>query len=332
MKTAIKVVKYWMLDRKEALSVAEKYTGSPNTKWCLLNDMFVARAKQRISFDEFFLYKFPEKTREERKEFISDDEHFSYLSILNNKETSKVFTDKGLAYEVFKEFYKRDAACVRDGAVTSSVRAFMKEHDRFIVKPLKDAFGNGIEIIENDTGKVDEIIESLSQKYNGNYIVEDLIRQSESMARFHESSVNTLRISTLRLNDRVEILWPFAKFGLGNAVVDNAASGGVLCPVDIDTGRIYRWAIDEKGNKYDAHPDSGIQFEGFVIPKWNYAIDLAKKLALVLPENRWIGWDVALTDKGWVMVEGNAYGQFIGMQLMLNKGIRSELDALVAQL
>ena len=46
------------------------------------------------------------------------------------------------------------------------------------------------------------------------------------------------------------------------------------------------------------------------------------KLVQVLPDQRYVGWDLALSKDGWVLVEGNSGGQFVGPQISLKKGIR----------
>jgi hypothetical protein len=55
---------------------------------------------------------------------------------------------------------------------------------------------------------------------------------------------------------------------------------------------------------------------------------LTKELALILPTNRFTGWDLALTDNGWVLVEGNSNAQLNYHQLFDLKGRREELDKL----
>ena len=45
---------------------------------------------------------------------------------------------------------------------------------------------------------------------------------------------------------------------------------------------------------------------------------------MVTPSNRWTGWDIALNkDENWVMVEGNARGNF--------RGTKSELYGLLKE-
>ena len=65
---------------------------------------------------------------------------------------------------------------------------------------------------------------------------------------------------------------------------------------------------------------------GFKIPEWEKALELAKALSRVVPEWYFAGWDLAYTDKGWVMVEANSRGQFVCFQTSTQIGFRKELE------
>lgn len=150
------------------------------------------------------------------------------------------------------------------------------------------------------------------------------------MAEFHPQSVNTVRIPTFKTKDGIKIMYPFMRTGCGDSFVDNAGSGGVLAVIDPTTGKTIA-ACDENGNDYEVHPDSGKQIVGFTIPQWEEAVSMAKELAMVLPDVKYTGWDLALTNKGWVMVEGNNRGQFL-WQYALHRGCRSEFEAIYNQM
>lgn len=44
---------------------------------------------------------------------------------------------------------------------------------------------------------------------------------------------------------------------------------------------------------------------GKVIPYWDKIIEMIKRAALVIPEVRLVGWDVAITSNGVQIIEGN---------------------------
>lgn len=150
------------------------------------------------------------------------------------------------------------------------------------------------------------------------------------MQSLHPSSLNTVRIPTVRYDDRVEVIHPFLRIGRGSAVVDNAGSGGIMGNIDVATGSVYA-AADELGKDYKIHPDTGVSLIGFTIPKWQEVLSLVKQMALVVPSVRYVGWDMALSPKGWVMIEGNDKGQFV-WQVADRNGFRAELDNIIKEL
>ena len=58
---------------------------------------------------------------------------------------------------------------------------------------------------------------------------------------------------------------------------------------------------------YETHPMTGIQLEGFQVPMFFEACELAKKASKVVPQVRYVGWDIAITPDGPALVEGNNY-------------------------
>ncbi len=159
------------------------------------------------------------------------------------------------------------------------------------------------------------------------YVCEELIVQSSQMAALHPNSINTIRITTILTdNNNVVVFYPFLKVGQKGSFVDNAGSGGIIVQIDPNSGKLCSGGYDESNVRYAAHPDTGVIFNGYQLPEFSNAVSLAKKLALVRPGCRYVGWDLAHTDKGWVMVEGNSRGQFIGQQVCDKIGKKSEMD------
>ena len=89
--------------------------------------------------------------------------------------------------------------------------------------------------------------------------------------------------------------------------------------IDESSGLIISDGMDEQGNKYQKHPESNLPYKGFQIPEWEQLIDLATKAHLQMDRHRYIAYDFAHTDNGWVMIEGN-WGQFLA-QFALDKSL-----------
>ena len=285
----------------------------------LKSDMIREKSLRYFTFEEYLLYRFQTLSKSERKKYVSDYERVFFIRKVNRAENEQIFNDKALTYQCFKKYYRRDVVKVvkKD---EETFNAFVSKHPRFIAKPIDDSFGNGVKLFETPPKWSD-----FSKEYRDGAVIEEVITQSEPLSRIHPQSVNTIRITTMRLDDEVRIFYPFMRVGCGNRVVDNGGAGGIICGIDLSSG-IVTYCKDEKGSEFLIHPDTGVQLIGMRIPRWKEAVELSKELASVLPDNRYTGWDLALTDDGWVMVEGNCLGQYIGCQMTHRTGVRPALE------
>ena len=152
------------------------------------------------------------------------------------------------------------------------------------------------------------------------------------MAALHPASVNTVRVLTLCGGGRVLFRRCFLKIGRAGVLTDNGAAGGIMAGIDPAAGAVCTDGVDETGARYTRHPDSGVTIPGFVLPAWDALTALCDALSLSVPAVRWIGWDAAHTDAGWVIVEGNAQSELIGPQAVAQAGLRAELAAALRRL
>ena len=167
-------------------------------------------------------------------------------------------------------------------------------------------------------------------------LLEDYIVQHHTMSVLHPGSVNGVRVVTLLKNEEVSIVFTCVKIGNGG-VVDNLAGGGVTAPVDSETGVVKSAACDKNYNKFDYHPSTNEKITGLQIPHWDKVIEMCKKAALVTPEIRYSGWDVAIREDGPVIIEGNYMPDYnfiqypahtpdkIGMKPLLNRILEGEM-------
>ena len=285
-----------------------------------------------IDPDEYFLYDFRDLKDEEKHSFVGNREKELLCSLLNhldsNHDAWKIFMDKWQTYERFRAYFKREAILITKPEDRDAFAAFCRRHGSVMVKVTDSSQGRGIYRVD-DAGdldkRFDEIEENILRK-GKNAIVEERITQSAVMSSFNESSVNTLRIVTFTMDQEPIIMFSFLRAGRKGAVVDNGGAGGLFIAVNEENGTCISEGSDEAGHRYEKHPDSGVDFIGFQIPEWDKAVALAKELACVVPEQRYVGWDLAYTDSGWVMIEGNSWSQFVGKQISLKTGLREVVD------
>jgi hypothetical protein len=66
-------------------------------------------------------------------------------------------------------------------------------------------------------------------------------------------------------------------------------------------------AVDKKKDVYKVHPMTGHPIEGFRLPDWEQALEMVAKAASKIPEMAYIGWDVAFSENGPLIIEGNNF-------------------------
>ena len=294
----------------------------------LLEDIKYCAKKWRFSIIEYFKFNLKDKTEEERASFISEVNRIHYANLFNKPRNLYLFSDKFATSKKFAKYFKRECIFASSRSDLRKVEQFLLKRRVCVVKPIASSTGIGVRVleIENDADAQNVarlIIDEYCKKPFYGAILEEKIIQDETMNKLHPQSVNTIRITTIRLNDRTVIFHPNLRIGVGSSQIDNAAQGGILAGLDAETGVVIA-AQNKQGEKFVTHPDTGAQILGFQVPHWEEAKAFVKELATVIPSNRYTGWDVALTKDGWSLVEANARGQ-MGAQMFFHTGFKKEV-------
>lgn len=284
--------------------------------------------KHLITPDEYFLYDYASKNDAEKDEFVGDMERTVLCARLyNSNPAGMVFMDKMKTYESFRPYFKREVIQIKSEADFDAFSQFVSRHGRYMVKPVAASRGKGIR--KETSPRIDEEVRAAFKVLleAGACVLEELIDQDERIAKLHPQSVNTIRYATYYDEGQLRTIACFIKIGRGESVIDNGGAGGFLAAVDEVTGKIITPGKTEFGEVIEVHPDTGISLVGFQIPAWEELLELVKELPTVLPEQKYVGWDLALSEtRGWMLVEGNSGGQFVGPQISKGQGIRSLVD------
>lgn len=297
----------------------------PNSYYNLAKAYFV----QHFSLEELKYYGYLELSPTERKQLVPRKEDILFLRKVNNVTESSVLSDKRKCYLFFKDFYRRDVLAVSESDCTlpqchEEFIKFVRKHDRVILKPISECEGRGVCIVESSQYD-DKGLTNLLSKYNRGFMAEEKVIQCDFMSSVHPKSVNTIRINTVRYNDGVEVLWPTWRIGRGDSVVDNYSSGGISVTIDAKSGVTLR-ALSKDNRFFTTHPDTGSPLVGIHIPCWDELCELVCQLANKLKDIRFVGWDMSLTDDGWVLIEANYEPDNKAWQLCSGVGIREDLE------
>ena len=140
------------------------------------------------------------------------------------------------------------------------------------------------------------------------------------MSTLCKESVNTLRIMTFVNNGKSEILYAVLRVGNGTCEVDNFHKGGMGIEINTRTGKLRGNGIDKDLNEYKKHPVTNIYFDKFQLPFWDETKKLVLNAALVNENIKVVGWDVAITKTGPILVEGNRRPGFDIVQVVSKRG------------
>ena len=204
----------------------------------------------------------------------------------------------------------------------TTAQAFMGLKDgKYVSKAVIGAFGDSITVIEKsndkiifDNGTLDN--DSYFEKTSGEpYLVQDFIYQHRAMSILNPTSVNTIRIISTRWNQKTCILAAMVRIGVDEQLVDNASSGGTFVGINVAEGTLMKYGYYYNKKREENHPVSGITYEGFRIPFWKESIALIKKIHPIIFGLSTIGWDIAITDEGPVIIEINWNYSIKGIQI-----------------
>lgn len=125
--------------------------------------------------------------------------------------------------------------------------------------------------------------------------------------------LQTVRICTyVTEENQIEILFAFMKLAGKEGLADAfnlGKTGNMLAKVDPETGKFCKtYAMDLQQGYFipvARHAITQMDLMGFIVPYWQETRILAKNLALSFLPLRAVGWDIAITDKGPVVLEGN---------------------------
>lgn len=336
-----------------AIKLASRYSLADRMK--VIFDYLSLYRSKGITKEEYYECEFEKQDASFRDSFLGLNEQHYYLDYLNPVKYYSLARNKYLAHKVLDCagvrssalycYYQPEARYAASEECASSLAEVLhilesKNVQACVVKTTESSHGDNVRVVksiyyqEQDAaftcfdGKKMMLSSILGQEA---LIFESVVRQSEQLASFNESSVNTVRfMTTLWPDGTAKVIATWFKVGRAGKCVDNAGSGGnVDAAIDPETGRIYNviqfdgW---RKTNKIDCHPDSGTLLEGVVIEHWDVIKSEVTRFQQAFPFCKAAGWDIAITDDGPVIIEVNDFWDRTG-QFFIGKGWREEIRA-----
>lgn len=228
--------------------------------------------------------------------------------------TNSVFKASGIPCLENKALYHHGRLIFSDG-LEKGIEGFWDFTGTFIVKNTVLEAGEGVLVCICDNIRINVNGETLSkeafQKKLSHYIwiVQQKYTSSEAIRKVNDSALNTTRVVTILKGNKPEYLGGFQAFATGGATTDSWSKGSIYVGIDLEKDCLKAdgyCSLDVKGQSIvHKHPDSGIVFHDYPVPGLKDAVELCLKAHNLLYFNYIVGWDVAITDDGPVIVEAN---------------------------
>lgn len=256
---------------------------------------------------DYVMFEFNRKSAREKNRYMTFyrylhlEKHFK-KTILND-----ILGNKIGEYKVFAPFIKREWMSINKHTSDDEILSFIAKHGVVIAKPSSGCLGRSVMKIQ--AGDDALIKELLGLRKKSDFIIEECLNNIDEIKRLNPTSLNTIRVFTLTEKTRkVHFLSVMLRVGALGSHVDNWACGGVCYNFDLETGICCSPGLDKSSNKYFFHPGCDVQMVGYNLPMFDELKQYILELCKLVPNAKFVGWDVALTPNGFDLVEMNCPG------------------------
>jgi len=178
-----------------------------------------------------------------------------------------------------------------------------------VIKPSMGAGGRDVNF-PSDRRRLEELMRG-----RRNFVVQRKLRQHPFFSRFYDRCLNTVRVCLYKSfgDDKIYFLNAAMRMGKGGSL-DNLNAGGIVRFIHED-GTLNALALDNWGEKFQRHPDSGVDFtKRERLPKYEELKELSVRLAREVYLCRLVSFDFCMDEAGdWRVVEINLRNQTIQM-------------------
>ena len=280
-----------------------------DTGWCVF--------RYGLALTDYLTYKIYKRSAKERREYIGTRTMNQFYATVSPEAHKQRFTQKPIFLRDFSEYTKR-SFLVPAECDFETFDAFLNSHEAFMSKPF-DGLG-GQDVRKVFTQDIPDRKAYYDHCVANRIFLEELVIQHEEMNTLCAASVNTIRVMTYYNHGAPYILWMGMRVGSGKSPVDNFTSGGMVVAIDRERGCLKGNAIDKQSITFTTHPATGVAFDGFPIPCFDQIADLTLEAARKEDKILVVGWDVAISQQGPVLIEGNRRPGFGMSQVLDDRG------------
>ncbi len=276
-------------------------------------------------------------TEENYKNFISDYDYYwlnrinnVYQGWINDKTTFRYVMEPlkefvpDYYFSVFKRGEELVIARMQDcpahiSASETGVLQLLREQKKLAFKASAGTHGDGFYCFEYRDGgywvngeRVGALkIVDLLKSQRTFYLLTSYIEMHPDLKKIYPNAVNSIRMMVINRHGYDPVIeQTYMRIGsAGSGYTDNVGYGGICAMVDYQTGRLYdaETLHNHQFLPCPRHPDTGEQVEGVLIPHWVLICEKVVEICRLFPELEYLGFDVAVTEKGFELMEINIH-------------------------
>lgn len=298
---------------------AKKYKSVP----AQVIDALYHKAAINTAFRDYHLYEFykPGKSMVEKSRYVglTGSRYWPYEN--NKAKFAVALTDKYIQKALLEGFGLPTpvllATAGRNFEISdqeSLARFLAGCTEDLVIKPASSSGGNRVLVLSRTKEGFDcsgedisaqEVWDRLHADWERGSLIEKRVRNVQEIDALYPKSLNTFRVITIKTSDGKWHSPACAlKLGRGGSNVDNLAAGGIQ--VSFDTTGTSCSAYDHVAHcEITHHPDTKAGLLGIKLDCYRTVIDMGMQASRKFGFLGTIGWDIAMTERGAMIIEGN---------------------------
>ncbi len=292
-------------------------------------DEYLRKWKVLCSRVEPYSYRFFSHYLGFTPNIIPEDIGHSYIEeVLNPIPYRHAYEDKNLFPEIVgKDNVPRTIVCRINGSqlldseyrnAYKNLSEYVGAAESLILKPtVASCSGRGIikfvkkgDSFVSTNGDI-TLSKAFLESYNNDFCLQEAIIQHDFMNKLCPTSVNTIRLCLYRSvkDEKSRVTASIIRIGKHGSFVDNAHAGGMFIGVNVETGEMGKFVIDQYGNKENIWNGVDFSKNSFVVPHWKDVVAFAEYVGARIHHHRLVALDIALDKEGKpILIEYNING------------------------
>lgn len=301
---------------KDNLNINDICTKLNKRKHQIIKDYLICKSKYKINYNDYLKMHLYQINDDKRKEILTPNKSKELINNLNPFDKRYLIISKSEFYHTFYQYIKRDWL-VLDEKNNEEFRLFIKSRSHIFVPALDN---HKPEIVDIERSNEWELHQELINSHH--YIVEEIIKHHDKFNVITDQKLITIKFITLLENNLVHILGCYLDIEIKE---DN-----YYIPVDLNTGKTYDKAL--KNNEIVTNINN-YNIKSFKLPLWKNTLKMINKLPLVIPELKYISWDIAISAEEPILISASDEPNYLVLQhpiyLEKNDGLLKQINSIL---